>query len=284
MKLTVGVLAALLVAARIADAQTVGEVELSVAPFELAANGAETIEGVSRRTGPLTIGKPSVSVFSMFGCGYFSVTIPPNSFKEDATAGWRVEITPLKVVKHAVTFRLRWVRALDKGTGLSPASEDLEVTLRPGESRPLDSVPVTQTSATTLSGRPCRTKTVSLRVSADFPEFDRRLIGAELWLVERLPDGKERSQLQSLRGLPNRPIPFYFDSLPDGAKHFDIFGKLVADPQQDAIEISIETIRARTDSGQYGYQSALWFRSTVQVKPNEVVEVALPQTDESAGA
>jgi hypothetical protein len=283
MKLTVGVLAALLVAARIAGAQTADEPQISVTVFEHAANGADKDAGASWRTGPLTIGKPGVGVFSMFGCGGFLVTIPPNSFKDDATAGWRVEITPLKILRHAVTFRLRWVRALDKGDALAPASEDLEVTLRPGESRQLDSVPVVQTAAT-LDGRPCRTKAMSLRVSADFPEFDRRLIGADVWLVERLPDGKERSQLQSLRGLPHRPIPFYFDSLPDGTKRFDIFGKLVADPQQGGIEVSLETVRARTESGQDGYQSARWFRSTVHMKPNEVVEVALPQTDENAGA
>jgi hypothetical protein len=284
MRLMLGVLSGLLVvAARIAGAQTLDDVQISVAGFELAANGAEKDAGVSFRTGPLTIGKPAVGVFSMFDCGYFSVTIPPNPFKENATAGWRVEITPLKVVNHAVTFRLRWVRALDNGPGLAPASEDVEVTLRPGESRPIDSVPVVQTGAPTVDGRPCGTKAASLRVSADFPELDRRLIGANVWLVERLPNGKEQSQLQSLRGLPHRPIPFYFDSVPDGPKRFDIFGKLVADPEQGGIEITLESIRARADPGQDGYQSARWFRSTVHMKPNEIVDVALPQPDEQGG-
>ena len=284
LRLICGALSGLLVATRIAAAQTVGDVQLSVAPFELTANGAEKDEGVSWRTGPLTIGKPGVGVFSMFGCGDFSVTIPPNSFKEDATVGWRVEITPLKVLNHAVTFRLRWVRALDKGNGLTPASQDVEVTLRPGESRPLDRVPVVQTRATTLDGRPCGTKAVTLRVSADFPDMDRRLIGADVWLVERLPNGKEQSQLQSLRGLPHRPIPFYFDSVPDGSKRVDIFGKLVADPGQGGIEMTLETIRGGADPGQDGYQSARWFRSTVHLKPNEIVDVALPPSDQKTGA
>ena len=87
--------------------------QISVAGFELAANGAEKHSGGSRSTGPLTIGKPVVGVFSMFGCGYFSITVPPHPFEEKATAGWRVEITPLKIVNHAVTFRLRWVRELE---------------------------------------------------------------------------------------------------------------------------------------------------------------------------
>ncbi len=283
MKLMFSVLTGLFVAARIAGAQTVPDVQISVAGFVLAANGAERHSGGSRATGPLTIGKPVVGVFSMSGCGYFTITAPPHPFEEKATAGWRVEITPLKVVSHAVTFRLRWVRALDNGDGVPPASEDVEVTLRPGESRPLDSVPV-PAGAATSDGRPCGTKAVSLRVLADFPELDRHLIGAEVWLVERLPNGKEESQLQSLRGLPNRPLLFYFDGVTDGAKRLDVFGKLVADPVQGGIEMSVESVRAGADPGQEGYQSAQWFRSTVQMKPNEIVEVKLPKPDEKTGA
>jgi hypothetical protein len=284
MKLIPAVLSLLLLGARLADAQTVDEVQISVGGFELAANGAEKAAGVWRGTGPLFIGRPTVGVFSMFGCGYFAVTIPPNPFEDKATVGWRVEVTPTRIVNHAVTFRLRWVRALDKGSGLTPVSEDLELTLRPGESRPLDTVPVVQTGVTTYDGRPCTTKAASLRVSADFPDLDRHLIAADVWLVERLPNGKEQSQSQSIRGLPRRQISFYFDSIPDGTKRFDIFGTLVADPQQGGMEITVETIRGGADPGQDGYQSARWFKSTLHMKPDEIVEVALPQPDETAGA
>ena len=45
---------------------------------------------------------------------------------------------------------------------------------------------------------------------------DRRLLAVDLWLVDRLPGGKERSQPLSLRGLYNQPIPFYFDTLTAG--------------------------------------------------------------------
>ena len=58
---------------------------------------------------------------------------------------------------------------------------------------------------------------------------------------------------------------------------FDFFGKLVAEPKQGGIEIALETVRAKAvpslDTG--GYQAARWFRSTVHVKPNEIVDVAL---------
>jgi hypothetical protein len=117
---------------------------------------------------------------------------------------------------------------------------------------------------------------MSLRVLSDFPDFDRRLIGVDAWLVERLPNGKEESQLQSLRGLPHRPIAFYFDGVPDRGKRFDFFGRLLADPQQGRMEIDVEAIRAGAAPGDDGYYSARWFRSTVQLKPDEIVEVALP--------
>jgi hypothetical protein len=278
MKLMLGVLSLLVTAASFANAQTIDEVEISVGGFEVATNGAEKAQGVWLRTEPLIIGKPTVGTFRMRGCGDFSIAFPPNTLDANATVGWRVEVTPTRVVNHAVTFRLRWVRALNKGSELSPTSEDVEVTLKPGESRPLDSVPVLQTGVTTSDGRPCNRKAASLRVVADFPDLDRRLIGADVWLVKRLPNGKEESQLQSLRGLPHRPIPFYFDGIFDGTKRLDIFGKLVADPQQDRLEIAVETVGGEAHPGQpRGYQSTYWFRSTLRMKPDETVEIALKQ-------
>jgi hypothetical protein len=112
-------------------------------------------------------------------------------------------------------------------------------------------------------------------VSADFLQMDRRLIGADIWLVERWPNGKERSQRQSIRGLPHREMPFYFDGIADGDKRLDIFGELIADPEQGSIQVALETVAAQAHPGQSGYQSARWFRSTLNVKPNEIVDVAL---------
>jgi hypothetical protein len=67
----------------------------------------------------------------------------------------------------------------------------------------------------------------------------------------------------------------------DGAQRLDIFGKLVADPVQGGIEVSLEAIRAVPNKDpESGYQSARWFRSTLQIKPNEVVDVALPPPDD----
>ena len=172
---------------------------------------------------------------------------------------------------------------LDRGSALEPASEDVEVTLKPGESRLIDSVPVPQSGVKTLDGKACDTKAASLRVSADFPDLDRRLVGAELWLVERLPNGKELTQSQSIRGPFNRAIPFYFDSVSEGASRVDFFGKLVADAVQGGFDVSVEAIRAVPNRDQErGYQSARWFRSTLSIKPDEIVDVALPPPDDKS--
>src|SRR3954470_19820025 len=151
MKLLLRALAALLLAAPPGAAQTPEEVQVSIAGFELAANGAKKAAGVRLTTGPLKFGQPAVASFSVAGCGYFSLNAgPPYAFADHATAGWRVEMTPLKVVDHAVTFRLRWVRSLDASASLDPPREDVELTLNPGESRPIDSVAVAQAGVKTV--------------------------------------------------------------------------------------------------------------------------------------
>lgn len=262
----------------LAQAQATDDLRIVVAGFQLTSTGAEKAAGVSRVVdlGWSPLGKPVASVFSMFGCGYFAATVPPETFEKNADAGWRIEITPTKVsADNAVTFRLRWTRALDTGKGFTPTGEeDVEVTLKPGESRPLDSASVPAT-ARTINDKPCTVKAGSLRLSVEFDAFDRRLFGADVWLVERLANGKEESQLQSVRAIPHQKVSFYFDSISDGTTRYDLFGNLVAELKNGDILIEVEAVRAKPDSGQDGYQSARWYRATVRVRPGETVEVAL---------
>src|SRR5688572_26319162 len=113
MRLIPCALSLLLLAPGIANAQAADDMRIVVSGFKVTTNGAETAAGVTRivNLGSSFIGKPRPAVFSMFGCGDFAVTVPPETFEENAHAGWRVEITPTKVAAdHAVTFRLRWVR------------------------------------------------------------------------------------------------------------------------------------------------------------------------------
>jgi hypothetical protein len=273
------------------DARQPDSVRIVITGYVLRANGPDESNYVSQVTDTKKMGAPSGALFAVHDCGFFSVQGPlgadpgPDTFFDGATSGWRLQVTPTRVVDHVVTFRLRWDRVVDKSEGAGPRSEDIELTLRPGESRPIDSVPVAS-KAGTVNGRPCNVKSASLRVSAEFPNLDGRLVGAEIWLVERLPGGKEQSQLQTVRGRPHQEIPFHFDRVSDGKNSFDFSGHITADIETGGIKIDLETIRAVPDTPatRDGYQAARWFRSTVRVTPNEIVEVALTETPPSPRA
>ena len=197
----------------------------------------------------------------------------------DADLGWAVEITPVRVVKDAVTFRLVWVRTREEGKASTQPRGDMELTLRPGESIPLDSV-----------HRPCasqpRTIGASLRVAVvryPDPDYDRRLIALDLWLVEKLEDGTERSQPLSLRGLYHRPIPFYFDSITQGAMALDIFGEVTAAAGDRTSDVKIMTRSRIFDPKQPpGRPFPRETTATIRIAPNEVVSVQLPQVADTS--
>jgi hypothetical protein len=197
----------------------------------------------------------------------------------DAELGWAVEITPVRVVNDAVTFRLSWARTRDEAKTSTLPRNDMELTLRAGESMPLDSVI-----------RPCpshpRTVGQSLRVSVvryPDPDYDRRLIALDLWLVEKLADGSERSQPLSLRGLYHRPIAFYFDSMTQGPMALDIFGEVTAAPNDRTSDVKIITRSRIFDPSQPpGRPFPRETTATIRITPNEVVSVQLPQVEPSA--
>src|SRR6185503_4925199 len=99
--------------------------------------------------------------------------------------------------------------------------------------------------AKTVDGRACG-PTSSIRVLVNtypWEQEDRRLVGADLWLVERLANGTEtqRSQPQSIRGLPNRPTPFYFDRVVDGDVPLDIYGTIIPRLTGGGMTVSFDT-------------------------------------------
>ena len=280
-----------------AQAQTFNHLQIRLGAYTLSNDGGEKPLGGWFSTGPVAIGKPVISTFS-FGstCEAFAIS-SDGSLREDATTAWKIEVTPVRVVANAVTFRLRWVRvaamrqqlnqlAMDAGKALGVPTEDVQLTLRPGESWPLDTVPV-PAGAKTVDGRPCGSAS-SIRASVDnypWEEDERRLVVADLWLVERLSSGTEapRSAPLSVRGLPNRPFPFYFDSIVDGRVTLDIYGILVSRLDTGALAFSVET-RSRWAPGSpnvSGPQRSV--KSEIQVKPAETVEIRLPMLGDDAG-
>jgi hypothetical protein len=177
------------------------------------------------------------------------------------------------VVDDAVTFRLAWARTPEEGKASTQPKSDVELTLRPGESIPLDSV-----------HRPCQSQPriigASLRVAVvryPHPEYDRRLVAVDVWLVEKLENGTERSQPLSLRGLYHRPIPFYFDSIVQGALTLDIFGDVTASLGEGTSDVKIVTrSRIFDPNPPPGRTFPRETTATLRIAPDEVVSVQLP--------
>jgi len=273
-------------AAGLAHAQTPNDLQVRLGAYTSNTDGGEKPVGVWFSTGPVVIGKRVTSTFSVGeSCEAFSVS-SDGSLREHATAAWRIDVTPTRVVGDAITFRvrsqmagIRGDRPLEFSDGF-PRPDEIDLTLRPGESWPVYTL-------RSIFGYSCR-GTSSIRVSVDhypWEEDERRLVVADLWLVERLSNGSEaqRSQPLSVRGLPNRLSPFYFDSIVDANVTLDIYGTLVSRLQSGVIGISIET-RSRWAPGSRsvsGPQRSV--KSDIQVKPAETVEIRLPLLGDDAG-
>ena len=236
---------------------------------------------------PSATGNTVTTAFSRLEgpCGAFVSPKPLGDLGEasDGTmkkvySAWTVQVTPTGRVGEAVTFRLQWMRSRDNGKP-STVRDDMELTLRPGQSRSLDIMP--QSADASVPPSTCEALTLGVGVVYwPEPDQDRRLVAVDLWLVERLPDGKERSQPLSLRGLYNQPIPFYFDTLTESTKTLDVFGDLQISPGGRTTEIKITT-RSRVvylkpvfpnPPGYYVGSTT----ATLQLVPDEVVSVLLP--------
>ena len=273
-------LIALFAAPATARTQTASDLQIRFGGYELNEDGGEEAAGISLGTGSLGRSKSTSGTWSFGDCGVFMLSGGDHGeIRENAHAAWKVQATVVRIAGDAVTFRLQWSRILDNGKPSTARHDDIELTLRPGESWPLDTVAV-PAGAKTMRGGPCRTRAVSIRVLVDtFPweDLERRLVAVNLWLVERLANGTERSQPLSVRGLPHRQIPFYFDSVRDGDVSLDVFGRVMARTGGGVVSVSLVT-RTRWSED--------WGRSldsTLEVKPQEVVEVRLPKLDAEAG-
>jgi hypothetical protein len=286
-----------LVAGGVAHAQTIPDMQIQLGAYVVTPFGGEQPGGVWRSTGPLVMGKPVSSTYS-FGntCEAWAVS-SDGSLRDDATTAWRIEVTPIRFARHAVRFRLRWVRvagsrqqleqmSLDDPRATRLPGDDIELNLGLGESWLVDTVRVPPGSKM-VDGRPCGS-TASIRVSVDaYPsaEAERRLVGAELWLVERLPDGTEvpRSQPLALRCLPGRPCSFYFDSIVDGDATLDIYGVIYARPVKEVIAVSLETRSRWAPESRNISGPQRFFNMEIKATPAEIVEIRLPLLGDDAG-
>jgi hypothetical protein len=201
-------------------------------------------------------------------------------------SAWNVRVTPIARAGDAVTFRIQWTRARDNGRP-SSLGADTTLTMNPNQWMTLD---VMHQADPTLAPS-CGLRSLTLKVGVEpdpAPDQDRRLLGVDLWLVERLADGKERSQSLSLRGLYRQAMPFYFDSITEGAKALDIFGKVEVigfagnarvrlTTQTRACDMTLAMPRALR-SGRPGYYVGA-ATGTLDVSFGETVSVAFPSIE-----
>jgi hypothetical protein len=218
--------------------------------------------------------------------------------RPDALAAWTYEVTPVRVVDDAVTFRLRWTRMRDGGKDSKAPGGDVELTLRPGQTLPIDFADVLPTGASAV----CAFTRAELRVSVQYdprPDEDRRLVAVDLWLVQRFADGTQKSEPVSLRGQYYRPLPFYFSTLSDAGVFVDLFGEITVRPRDGFNAVTVET-RSRLVEGSKvsltmpvagqvtppGSRPRQLFgsrrvESTLQLKPDDVVSIELPRLAEN---
>ena len=106
------------VAAATAHAQTFNDLQIQLGVSYATDNG-ETPGGIWRSTGPVMIGKPTASTFSLGdNCAAWSVSSRVGDVRDDATTAWNIETTPIRVVRDAITphsgsssIRSRWAAA-----------------------------------------------------------------------------------------------------------------------------------------------------------------------------
>ena len=157
-------------AAGAAYSQTFTDLQIKLGVSYATDNG-ETPGNIWRSSGSVIVGKPVATTFSRGeNCAAWSVSSAVGDVREDATTAWNIETTAIRVVRDAITFRLRWVRyaalrqqfdqiPLESGKAFRMPNEDIELTMRPGESAVVDTVRVpaglkTMASADSGSCRP----------------------------------------------------------------------------------------------------------------------------------
>lgn len=272
-----------------ADAQVSDGLRIAVVGFGVTADGGER-RRVQGEVDAATIGTTASHTIihsRARGCvngigstdylgGATDRTVGPDGQMTATDSAWVVEITPLRVAGDAVTFRLRWVRARDNGRPSTQPGGEREHTLRPGQSLPLDVIAGPPPEG---SSEPC---VRSLRVGVErtpTPDQDRRLLAVDLWLVDRMPDGTERSQALSLRGLYGHPIPFYFDRLTEAAIALDLFGDVQVTRGGDggAATISLRGRIIDPTSAMPPFDYVATTSVTTPLVEGEAVSVALPE-------
>ena len=231
-------------------------------------------------------------------CAAWSVSSAVGDVREDATTAWNIETTAIRVVRDAITFRLRWVRyaalrqqfdqiPLESSKAFRIPNEDIELTMRPGESAVVDTVRV-PAGLKTMEGR--RAEAARRSECQSTTTRKRRRIGG--WL--RPTSGSSSGSPMALRRNAARFCrcaacrTARSGSISTGSStatsHSISSG---SSPRGSRVAPRRSPLRRAVDGGSanspgfYGPQQ--FVESAVVVKPEEIVEVRLPKLDADAG-
>lgn len=294
---TLALVAALSGTTASAGAQTTDHLSVEITATTIGIAGGEQPR-TFMSTGALAVGKTTSSAFAASDtiCGFGAAPTLAAAGRHGAVSAWNVNVTPTAVADDAVTFRVQWVRSRFQNRDTNAPAGNMTLTMKPGESMPLDLVQ--PSPAVRMPFEKCGILATALRVGVKYwppRERDGRLSATDLWLVERLADGSERTQLLTVRGQFNQVMPFHFEPLIDGEVSLDFYGTFTATPGDGVVAIKLTT-RSRlvegntsaaivTDVLQDGnMMRAREVESIVRLAPGEVVAMELPRLGENGSA
>ena len=222
-------------------------------------------------TGPIQLGKASNVILSMSKdsqrCGFSARGA--GSLESNANLGWTATVTPTRVDGEAVTFTIKWARAIANDKPSSGIGGEEQITLRVGEKLTLDSVVHPGADA-------CRFATASLVVNVERTVngwLDARLVETDIWLVEYLPNGKEESQHVVVRSQLYVWTPFFFDAIQANRKLVDHHGEFLITPGAGYLEVQLLPRRRVSDPGVPPKPTSdLNSTATLRLKPQDVGE------------
>ena len=271
-----------------AAAQVPMDYRIDVNATIIRADGGDQ-RSVVTSTGPINLNYTTRIAFVQPSdrCGHFSSHADGTVVVDDKTiGGWAGEVTPLRLEGKAMTFRLRWQRIRSAQSPLGEKQEQV-MTLRLGEAATIDVVPFSKEAQVLRAG--CDTIATALRVSVEpaMRSFkERRLLAIDVWLVERMLDGSEKSQTLMMKGVPHVAMPFYFTAGDEGTTKIDIFGEILPMVLKEGIELTINTdarllegFSVRTMRAQAPLRGPYAKSPVLVLKPEEIVSMELPAID-----
>lgn len=207
----------------------------------------------------------------------------------EAVGGWHVWVTPVATEGEAVTFRILWERS--PAGNMDPWNPGTEqtFTLTPGKTIPLDVISAPPRASVERTCASARLQ-VQVRRVPD-PEEDRRLLSTDLTLVQRLPDGAERSYPLTIRSLYGEETRFHFDTLEDRDVELEFQGVLTIQPDAEGVALAMTTRSRVIEGGVVSHilrdgamKRGRVVTSTLRLTPDESVELDLPRLGENDGA